>query len=175
MYNYKNVDINLLQGDITKLEVDAIVNAANNTLLGGGGVDGAIHRAGGREILEQCKKLGGCPTGEARITVAGDLPARYVIHTVGPKYKIDKNKEVFLKSAYTNSLNLADDYKLDSIAFPSISTGVYGYPIMEAVDIALQALGEKIDSGTNLKKINFILFSEEDFNVYKEAFDKKLL
>ena len=140
MYKYKNTKIGLVKGDITKMETEAIVNAANNTLLGGGGVDGAIHRAGGPIILEQCKKIGGCPTGEARITTAGNMPSKYVIHTVGPIYKDGtKGEDKLLYNAYYNSLKLAKEYKLRTIAFPSISTGAYNYPKEEASKIALQA------------------------------------
>src|SRR5690554_8145196 len=128
--------ISIVKGDITKLQVDAIVNAANSRLLGGGGVDGAIHRAGGSEILEECKKIAGCPTGEARITTAGKLPCKKVIHTVGPIYKDgNHNEPQLLYNAYYNSLKLAEENQLKTIAFPSISTGVYGYPIENASDI----------------------------------------
>ncbi len=122
--------LELVVGDITKQETEAIVNAANSSLLGGGGVDGAIHRAGGPKILEECRKLGGCPTGEARITTGGNLKARYVIHTVGPVYHDGKRSEAeLLSNAYRNSLALASQHKLRSVAFPSISTGAYGYPM----------------------------------------------
>ena len=118
MYKYKGVALKIIQGDITEIKVDAIVNAANNTLLGGGGVDGAIHRAGGPIILEQCKKIGGCPTGEARITTAGNMPSKYVIHTVGPIYKDgSKGEDKLLYNAYYNSLKLAKEYELKTIAF----------------------------------------------------------
>ncbi len=126
--------IELFQGDITKLEVDAIVNAANSRLAGGGGVDGAIHRAGGPAIMAECRTIGSCPTGEAVITTAGNLPAKYVIHTVGPVYRGGASGEAkLLQNAYANSLGLAEKHGLKSIAFPSISTGVYGYPIAEGV------------------------------------------
>lgn len=175
MYNYKNTRIILQKGDITLVNTDGIVNAANNTLLGGGGVDGAIHRAGGPEILEQCMKIGGCPTGEARITVAGKLPARYVIHTVGPIYKDGKNnEEMLLYNAYYNSLQLGSEYGLKSLAFPSISTGVYNYPIEKAVEIALRAVKNFIDENKNYEELRFILFSEADLNLYIKYFDKNL-
>jgi O-acetyl-ADP-ribose deacetylase (regulator of RNase III) len=137
-YRVNNSIIELFQGDITKLEVDAIVNAANSRLAGGGGVDGAIHRAGGPAIMAECRKIGSCPTGEAVITTAGKLQAQHVIHTVGPVYRGGASGEAkLLKNAYANSLNLAEKQGLQSIAFPSISTGVYGYPIEEASKIAI--------------------------------------
>ena len=161
-------EIKLIKGDITDLATDAIVNAANNTLLGGGGVDGAIHRAGGPRILEQCKRIGGCPTGEARITVAGDLKAKYVIHTVGPVYRDGKNNEdKFLSLAYKNSIKLADEYGLKSIAFPFISTGAYSYPKDGASRIALNTVREAIEE-TSLEEVYFVLFSQEDFDIFKE-------
>src|SRR3970282_1019633 len=133
--------LELIEGDITEQETDAIVNAANSSLVGGGGVDGAIHRAGGPKILEECRKLGGCPTGEARITTGGNLKARYVIHVVGPVYRDGRHKEPeYLASAYKYCLKLASEYKIKSIAFPSISTGAYGYPVEEAADIALSTV-----------------------------------
>src|SRR5512134_2738637 len=130
--------LELVEGDITKQDTEAIVNAANSRLLGGGGVDGAIHRAGGPQILEECRKIGGCPTGEARITAGGRLPARWVIHTVGPVYRDGKHGEAeLLANAYRNSLRLANERGLKTVAFPSISTGAYGYPLAEAARIAL--------------------------------------
>ncbi|NLV88378.1 MAG: O-acetyl-ADP-ribose deacetylase [Tissierellia bacterium] len=167
MYRYQDTEINVVQGDITKVKVEAIVNAANNTLLGGGGVDGAIHRAGGRIILEQCKKIGGCPTGEARITVGGNLPCKYVIHTVGPIYKDGKSgEEELLYNAYYNSLKLAKEYNLDSVAFPSISTGAYGYPIEKAVKVAVKAVLDFIEEEDFPRQVKFVLFSERDFSIY---------
>ena len=172
MYKYKNTQINVFKGDITEERSDAIVNAANNTLLGGGGVDGAIHQKGGRLILEQCKKIGGCPTGEARITTGGDLPSKYVIHTVGPIYGAHKGNEgELLYSAYYNSLKLALDYSFKSISFPSISTGAYGYPIDEAVKIAIKAVKDFLDSNEGIEEINFILFSDDNLKVYTDYFN----
>ncbi|MCT4619143.1 MAG: O-acetyl-ADP-ribose deacetylase [Marinisporobacter sp.] len=175
MYIYKNTKISIVQGDITKLKVDAIVNAANNRLLGGGGVDGAIHRAGGIEILEECRKIGGCPTGEARITTAGKMPSKYVIHTVGPIYRGAKNNEgELLYKAYFNSLKLAADYDIKTIAFPSISTGVYGYPIEEASEISTKAVMDFINENDILTEVIFVLFKEKDFEIYKRILDKIL-
>lgn len=173
MFEYNKINIYISEGDITKEKVDAIVNAANNTLLGGGGVDGAIHRAGGRAILEQCKNIGGCPTGEARITTAGNLEAKYVIHTVGPIYTNGGRDEAkLLYNAYYNSLKLAVDYNLKSISFPSISTGAYGYPIGEAVQIAISVLKDFIMEVNELDEINFILFSKNDYDVYFRVFSE---
>lgn len=173
MFKENNTTINIKQGDITLEKVDAIVNAANNTLLGGGGVDGAIHRAGGRIILEQCKKIGGCPTGEARITTAGNLQAKYVIHTVGPIYTDGSRDEAkLLYNAYNNSLKLALEYNLKSISFPSISTGAYAYPIEEAVQIVLRAVKDFIMDVKGLEEINFILFSKEDYDIYLRVFSE---
>lgn len=175
MYNYKNTKINIIQGYITEIDMDAIVNAANNTLLGGGGVDGAIHRKGGRIILEQCKKIGGCPTGEARITTGGNLPSRYVIHTVGPIYEgRDRDREM-LYNAYYNSLKLAGEYELKTVAFPSISTGAYGYPIVEAVEVATEAVFDYLDEYDDIEEITFVLFSDDNYRVYKDFFkDSKI-
>ncbi|HEY8363415.1 MAG TPA: O-acetyl-ADP-ribose deacetylase [Tissierellaceae bacterium] len=168
MYKYHDTEIDILQGDITKVKADAIVNAANNTLLGGGGVDGAIHRVGGRIILEQCKKIGGCPTGEARITVGGNLPCKYVIHAVGPIYKDgNSGEEELLYNAYYNSLKLAKEYNLKSIAFPSISTGAYGYPKEKAVKVAVKAVLDFIDNQKFPEKIIFVLYSEKDYLIYE--------
>lgn len=168
MFKYKDTKINLILGDICEFEGDALVNAANNTLLGGGGVDGAIHKKGGKLILEQCKKIGGCPTGEARITTGGNLKCKYVIHTVGPVYRgryIDKN---LLYKAYYNSLILSLDYNIKTLGFPSISTGAYGYPIEEAVEIALNAVINFLDINKGFDEINFILHNKKDFQVYSD-------
>lgn len=169
MYKYKNIEIHIVKEDITTMEVDAIVNAANNTLLGGGGVDGAIHRAGGPIILEQCKKIGGCPTGEAKITTAGNMPSKYVIHTVGPIYKGgNKNEDKLLYNAYYNSIKLAKEYNLNSIAFPSISTGVYNYPKEEASKIAVKAVCDFLNEEVGIDKVYFVLFSDSDYSIYKD-------
>jgi O-acetyl-ADP-ribose deacetylase len=160
--------IELKQGDITKLEVDAIVNAANNSLLGGGGVDGAIHRAAGKGLLEECKKIGGCPTGEARLTSGYDLPAKYVIHTVGPVWKNGiKGEEKYLANCYRNSLQMALDNNIKSIAFPNISTGVYGFPKEFAASIALREVSSFLSKTKKIKKVIFVAFDEENYNIYK--------
>lgn len=174
MFEYKNTKIFLKEGDISNEKVHAIVNAANNSLLGGGGVDGAIHRKGGRSILEQCKKIGGCPTGEARITTAGDLDANYVIHTVGPIYiEGDPQVKKLLYNAYYNSLKLANEYDIETISFPSISTGAYGYPIKDAVEVVVSVLKAYLDKDEKLEGINFVLFSREDYQVYFNAFSQE--
>jgi O-acetyl-ADP-ribose deacetylase (regulator of RNase III) len=158
-------------GDITRVEVDAIVNAANRSLLGGGGVDGAIHRAAGPELLKECRTIGGCPTGEARITGGYRLPARYVIHTVGPVYKPteEARSASLLSQCYRNSLQLAADHKVGSMAFPAISCGVYGYPIERACRIAIDTVSDFLEGNpdTTLKDIRFVLFSEDDRKVYE--------
>jgi O-acetyl-ADP-ribose deacetylase (regulator of RNase III) len=174
-FEYKDGAIEVMRGDITKVEVDAIVNAANEGLRGGGGVDGAIHRAGGPEIMEECRKIGHCPTGLAVMTTGGRLPAGHVIHTVGPVWHGGERKEPdLLKSAYEHSLGLARDQGFRSIAFPSISTGVYGYPIDLAAPIALGAALDHLEGETSLKRIVFVLFSESDYNTYLAAI-KELL
>lgn len=155
------------QGDITKLDVNAIVNAANTSLLGGGGVDGAIHRAAGPQLLEECRQIGGCPTGEARITKGYELPAQYVIHTVGPVYKGRPEDSELLAGCYRNSLALAIRYELASIAFPAISCGVYGYPIEKACKIAVDTTLEVLGQNEQLQKVLFVLFSESDAGVYR--------
>jgi len=160
--------IEILQGDITTLELDAIVNAANTTLLGGGGVDGAIHRAAGPELLNECRKIGGCPTGEARMTKAYNLPAKYVIHTVGPVYHGKDNDRRLLSLCYKNSLELAVKNNIGSIAFPAISCGVYGYPVKDACRIAMDTTFQFLENNSTLKKVVFILFSADTYNVYKE-------
>jgi O-acetyl-ADP-ribose deacetylase (regulator of RNase III) len=154
------------QGDITKLQVDAIVNAANKSLLGGGGVDGAIHRGAGPELLEECRTLGGCPTGEARITGGYNLPARFVIHTVGPVYSGKPQDSRLLTNCYENSLKLAADNNAKTIAFPAISCGVYGYPIEQACKIAVDTTCNFLKSTPVIEKAIFILFSDADRDVY---------
>jgi len=162
--------LELVEGDITLQKVDAIVNAANTTLLGGGGVDGAIHRAGGPSILQECKKIGGCATGDAVITGGGNLPARHVIHTVGPVWHGGSHGEpALLASAYAKSLALAAARKLTSIAFPSISTGAYGYPLDQAADIALAAVLEHLSGSTTLSIVRFVLFNRMTFEAYLHA------
>ncbi|TGL80021.1 O-acetyl-ADP-ribose deacetylase [Leptospira yasudae] len=164
--------IELIQGDLTTLKVDAIVNAANNSLLGGGGVDGAIHRAGGPAILEECYKIrdkqGGCKTGEAVITTAGKMPSRFVIHTVGPVWHGGKNQEdQLLFSAYKNSLQLAKEHSLKTIAFPNISTGIYGFPKERAAKIAIQSVLESLKGDDRIEKVFFVCFDTENFEIYK--------
>lgn len=164
--------IESIQGDITKLKVDAIVNAANSSLMGGGGVDGAIHRAGGPVILEECKKIvaakGECATGEAVITSGGNLPAKYVIHTVGPVWVNGKNHEPeLLANCYKNSLQLAARHKLYTIAFPNISTGVYGYPKKNAAVIAIKTVSDFLQQNQDLLKVYFVCFDDENFQLYK--------
>jgi Predicted phosphatase homologous to the C-terminal domain of histone macroH2A1 len=168
-------DLELVQGDITLQTTDAIVNAANSRLLGGGGVDGAIHRAGGPSILAECQRIGGCPTGEARITGAGNLMARYVIHAVGPIYQHDGEKEqaaALLSSAYQHSLALASQYGLRSIAFPSISTGAYGYPVDAAAEVALTTVSAYLRQHTDLKLVRFVLFDDRTFAAYRQALER---
>ncbi len=162
--------IDLTKGDITKVKVDAIVNAANTSLLGGGGVDGAIHRAGGPEILNECRKIvarqGGCKTGEAVITTAGNLPARFVIHTVGPVWNGgDKGEEKKLTDCYRNSLQLAVDNKCSTIAFPNISTGVYRFPKAAAAQIAVHTVADFLDANETLGKVIFVCFDEESYEL----------
>jgi O-acetyl-ADP-ribose deacetylase len=166
--------LTLLRGDITQQPVDAIVNAANTTLMGGGGVDGAIHRAGGPAILEECKsiaaKQGGCPTGEAVITTGGKLPAKFVIHTVGPVWSGGKRgEEGLLASAYRNSLRIAAEKKLSSIAFPSISTGAYRFPIERAAEIALGTVRDFLNKEHSLAEVRLVLFSPSDLQVYESV------
>jgi O-acetyl-ADP-ribose deacetylase (regulator of RNase III) len=159
--------IKLVQGDITRLDTDAIVNAANNSLLGGGGVDGAIHKAAGHELLEYCKGIGGCKTGEAVITMGYNLPATYIVHTVGPVYSGTEQDKLLLASCYKNSLQVAIDHDVTSIAFPAISCGVYGYPITEACCIAMDSVCDFLRHNSKLKKVVFVLFSNEDYQVYQ--------
>ncbi|MFH1143136.1 MAG: O-acetyl-ADP-ribose deacetylase [Candidatus Eisenbacteria bacterium] len=166
--------IELIQGDITRERVDAVVNAANRSLEGGGGVDGAIHRAGGRAILEECLKLGGCETGDAKITTGGNLPARHVIHTVGPVYGGGaRGEDELLASAYRRSLEVADEHGLTSIAFPSISTGAYRFPIARAASIALATSVRYLKGETGIELVRFVLFSRNDFAVYERALEEQ--
>jgi O-acetyl-ADP-ribose deacetylase (regulator of RNase III) len=164
--------VELVRGDITKQETDAIVNAANSSLLGGGGVDGAIHRAGGPAILAECKRLGGCATGDAKITTGGHLTARHVIHTVGPIYRGGGYGEPeLLASAYRRSLEVAVQYGLTTVAFPSISTGAYGYPIAQAAHIALRTVVDTLRTRSTITLVRFVLFSATDLATYEAALD----
>ena len=169
--------IELVGGDITRQEVDAIVNAANSGLMGGGGVDGAIHRAGGPAILEECKAIvarqGGCPTGEAVITGGGKLKARYVIHAVGPRYGRNPAKEAeLLKSAHRESIRLAAENRCTSVAFPAISTGAYGYPIEEAAPVALRAVRDALAAAPSIRLVRFVLFGDEALRAFEKALDE---
>src|SRR3954468_24641560 len=165
-------NIQLIKGDITKMKVEAIVNAANSSLLGGGGVDGAIHLAGGAKILEECiairEKQGGCKTGEAVITTGGNLPTKYVIHTVGPVWHGGNyNEEELLTNAYNNSLQLAAKYEIKSIAFPNISTGVYHFPKQRAAEIAMETTKKFLKSTDVIKEVYFVCFDEENYKIYE--------
>ena len=161
--------LSLIEGDITRQDTEAIVNAANKGLRGGGGVDGAIHRAGGPKILEECIKIGGCETGEAVITTGGNLKARYVIHTVGPVYRDGlHNEPKLLENAYKNSLELASSRGIKSIAFPSISTGAYGYPLEEAAKIALGTAIKYLRERDDIGLVRFVLFGQNALEVYQK-------
>lgn len=170
--------IDVILGDITKLAVDGLVNAANNSLLGGGGVDGAIHRAGGKAILDECiqirNKQGRCETGEAVITTAGALPARFVIHTVGPVWHGGKNREHDkLRACYRNSLRLAVENNLETIAFPNISTGVYGFPKRLAAEIAVDETTRFLSQEALITKVVFVCFNHDNFKIYKDLLSKQ--
>jgi O-acetyl-ADP-ribose deacetylase len=169
--------IELLQGDITQTKADAIVNAANTSLLGGGGVDGAIHRAGGPAILEECKRIhskkGGCEVGEAVITSAGNLPANYVIHTVGPIWKDGRHHENnLLASAYRSSLELAVEKGVKTVAFPNISTGAYGFPKEKAAAIAVQTVKDFLQRDKELEKVIFVCFDQQNYHLYQKELEK---
>jgi O-acetyl-ADP-ribose deacetylase (regulator of RNase III) len=165
--------IEIMQGDITQLAVDAIVNAANSKLLGGGGVDGAIHRAAGPELLEACRKLGGCPVGEARLTEGYRLPARYVIHAVGPVWTGgNSDEDALLASAYRASLTLAVQYGLRSIAFPAISTGAYGFPLERAVPIALNTVQAFLANDQTLQRVIMVCFGAHAYQTYMRFFQQ---
>ena len=171
----KNPDsrIQIVHGDITKLDVDAIVNAANSTLLGGGGVDGAIHRAAGTELLAECRALGGCEPGKAKITRGYRLPARFVIHTVGPIWRGGKRDEArILATCYRNSLQLAVENEVKTIAFPAISCGAYGYPIEQAAQIALETTREFLAATQNIHRVIFVLWGDDVYDAYREALQK---
>lgn len=165
--------IEVVQGDITKLKVDAIVNAANSSLLGGGGVDGAIHRAAGPKLLQECKEIvkniGNCPTGEAVITSAGNMPAKFIIHAVGPVYRDGKqNEPELLTKAYWNSLRLAVENNIKTIAFPNISTGIYRYPKEDAAEIAVNTVIKFLKNNVPIEKVIFVCFDYENFKLYNE-------
>ncbi len=167
--------LELVEGDITEQDTEAIVNAANPSLLGGGGVDGAIHRAGGPEILAECRRLGGCATGDARITTGGRLKARYVIHTVGPVYGREgpQRSAELLTSAYRRSLEVAAEHGVRSLSFPSISTGAYGYPLEEAAPVALRAVIEYLSTHpeSGIELVRFVLYGQRAYRVYRQALD----
>jgi O-acetyl-ADP-ribose deacetylase (regulator of RNase III) len=167
------VRIELTQGDITTVSVDAIVNAANSSLLGGGGVDGAIHRAGGPSILEECRRHGGCETGDAKATTAGDLPARWVIHTVGPVWQGgDAGEDELLASCHRRSLEIAADLRARTVAFPAISTGVYRFPVERAARIALGTTADYLASNPEIERVTFVLFSGDHLAAFGRALDE---
>jgi len=175
----RGATVRFVKGDITEVAADAIVNAANSSLMGGGGVDGAIHRKGGPRILEECKRIrleqwpDGLPTGQAVITTGGDLKAKHVIHTVGPVWRGgEEGEDELLADAYTNSLKVAVLNKLRTIAFPSISTGAYGYPVEKASRVAIKAVKRFLKAEDGLDELVFVLFSDRDLNIYLDAADK---
>lgn len=181
-HTINGVILALLQGDIVKVQADAIVNAANSALAGGGGVDGAIHRAGGPDIMAACREIAkrsansaaACPTGSAVATTAGKLNAKYVFHAVGPIYGAREEDERLLQSAYQSCLDLAEQYQLESIAFPSISTGVYGYPLELAAPVALATVIEHVRKPTSLKQVTFVLFGDSAYRAYEQALARLL-
>jgi O-acetyl-ADP-ribose deacetylase (regulator of RNase III) len=165
----KTVQIEIFHGDITTLYIDAIVNAANSSLLGGGGVDGAIHRAAGPGLLQECKTLGGCTAGEAKVTSGYNLPAKFVIHTVGPVWKGgNSNEDELLASCYRNCLRIADNMNLKSLAFPNISTGVYGFPKSRAASIAVREVRNFFKEKRKIEKIIFAIFDTENLTIYQD-------
>jgi len=173
-YTINDVTLALLQGNIVEVEAEAIVNAANAGLRGGGGVDGAIHRAAGPTIMDECRKIGGCPTGSAVATTAGKLKAKHIFHAVGPIYRQHGDEERLLASAYQRCLDMAEQHQLKSIAFPSLSTGAYGYPVALAAPIALRTVIQHIQQPTGLQQVLFVLFDNRTYTAYEEAL-KQLL
>lgn len=169
-----NVTLTLQEGDITKVQAEAIVNAANAALAGGGGVDGAIHRAAGPGLMAECRKIGGCPTGSAVATSAGNLPARYIFHAVGPIYHGRPEDEKLLRGAYQSCLDLAEQHQLQSIVFPSLSTGAYGYPLTLAAPIALTTVIQHIQRPTSLRQVIFALFGNRAYSVFERELEKLL-
>lgn len=164
--------INVHRGDITTMTVDAIVNAANTSLRGGGGVDGAIHRAAGPDLLQECIQIGGCPTGEARITKGYQLPAHFIIHTVGPIWHGgNQNEDELLANCYRNSLDLAEQHGVNTIAFPNISTGVYGFPKDLAADIAIRKVKNHLMTDSNIDQVKFVCFDQENYTIYQNRLD----
>ncbi len=166
------VTLALVRGNIVEVPAEAIVNAANSGLRGGGGVDGAIHRAGGPSIMEECRKIGGCPTGKAVATTAGNLPATYVFHAVGPIYSGSPEDERLLASAYQSCLELAEKHQVKSISFPSLSTGIYGYPLELAAPIALCTIIEHIKKPTYLQQVLMVLYGESAYKAHEQALEK---
>ena len=166
--------IKLVSGDITEQVVDAIVNAANRTLLGGGGVDGAIHRAAGPDLYKECLKLGGCDTGSAKITKGYHLPAKFVIHAVGPVWRGgNQNEDKLLENAYQTCLNLAQQNECKTVAFPNISTGIYGFPKDKAAEIAIRTVQQFLDKNVIPERIYFVCFDRENYNIYQTILDGK--
>jgi len=166
--------LELTQGDIARQDTDAIVNAANNSLLGGGGVDGAIHRAAGPELLVECRTLGGCQTGDAKLTQGYRLKARYIVHTVGPIYRGSPRDAELLASCYRRSLEIASAHHLRSLAFPSISTGAYGYPVEQAAPVALQAVVEYLQAHGDLELVRLVLYDRYTYQAYERALERLL-
>ena len=165
--------IAIIEGDITRQQVEAMVNAANNSLLGGGGVDGAIHRAAGPKLLEECRTLNGCPTGEAKITGGYNLSAKFVIHTVGPVWRGGNNNEdELLARCYRNSLNLAELHQIKTIAFPSISTGIYGFPMEGAARIALREIKQHLEAGSTIDQVMLVCFGQQALAIHQAAFEE---
>ncbi|GCF08289.1 O-acetyl-ADP-ribose deacetylase [Dictyobacter arantiisoli] len=173
-HTINGVTLTLLQGNIVTVAADAIVNAANAALAGGGGVDGAIHHAAGPTLIEECRKIGGCPTGKAVATSAGKLPARYIFHAVGPIYQSRPEDARLLKSAYQSCLELAEHYQIQSIAFPSLSTGAYGYPVNLAAPLALTTILDHLQTPTSLQRILLVLFDQRTYTTYQQALEKLL-